>query len=62
MTVIVDMHFSVIPRCLDNYKIYHVYANRTQAKKNNSCNFLVKFITHYIKIHYEMSQNANFLH
>lgn len=32
-----------------------------QCKLKRSCNFLVKVIIHYIKIHYERSQNVNFL-
>ena len=31
--IVVDMHFNVVPRYLDKYKICHVYANITKKKK-----------------------------
>ena len=40
------------------------YANRTKAKKIFNLtlhDFLAKIIAHYMKIHYEKSQNVNFL-
>ena len=44
-----------------NISIYRVYSNRTQAENYQaSCDFVT--VSHYInKIHYEKSQNANFL-